>query len=510
MRYQRDSNETAIIRGIVVAVIAAVVIMNAGMIQRGKAAPLGMGQVLWSVNIGNIGTSPNPPAIGDVDGDGVKEIMISSASNLYCISSSGTIKWAKSLGVSLSMPVLAQADQDKALEIYVYGSSTMFCLKGNGSIKWQASVPNTIVNKLAIADVDQDNISEIFLSTSNNRIYCYSGNNGTMKWCSPVTMNVASPLIAGASADGSDLLYAGSTNGTLTCMYAENGSVRWTTLFTNTTITPLAACDAKGDGTICVFVKTSTMACVYCVNGSVMWQLPAQSSPIDMAVTGDVNRDGRMEIVTASSSAIVCFLALTGQQLWKSSSSYVGGTIQVADINYDHEWEICFIRSGELIGLSGTNGTTIWDENLYSSFSSRCNGFGYLSLYTFALGDVNDDGVLEIVYYYYTEIDGMKNQQIQYILECAHLLGPAWAQSPSWSCIAGSVLHTNAYQDPDHDGVSTSMEIVIGTNPFKNDTDGDGVSDGNEINNFTNPMDGRNLGLFGLVLNYTSDATGDE
>src|SRR5271157_6592075 len=508
MRYQRDSNETAIIRGIVVAVIAAVVIMNAGMVQRGRAATLGMGQVLWSVNIGNIGTSPNPPAIGDVDGDGVKEIMISSASNLYCISSSGTIKWAKSLGVSLSMPVLAQADQDKALEIFVYGSSTLFCLKGNGSIKWQASVPNTIVNKLAIADVDQDNISEIFLSTSNNRIYCYSGNNGTMKWCSPVTMNVASPLIAGASADGSDLLYAGSTNGTLTCMYARNGSIRWTTTFNNTTITPLAACDVKGDGTIGVFVKTSTLACIYGVNGSVMWQLPAQSSPIDMAVTGDVNRDGRMEIVTASSSAIVCFLALTGQQLWKSSSSYKGGTIQIADINYDHEWEICFIRDGDIVGLRGNNGTTIWDEDLYSSFVSG-HRVGILFLYTFALSDVNDDGVLEIVYYYHTDTNTLKSHEIHYILECAQLFGASWMQSPSWSSIAGSVLHTNAYQDPDHDGVSTSMENVIGTNPFKNDTDGDGVADGEEINCFTNPMDASKQN-YALSMNRDSDPISDE
>lgn len=43
-------------------------------------------------------------------------------------------------------------------------------------------------------------------------------------------------------------------------------------------------------------------------------------------------------------------------------------------------------------------------------------------------------------------------------------------------------------EDPDGDGLTTDLELEIGTDPFDADTDGDGLTDGNEVMGPTDPL----------------------
>ncbi|MBU0645969.1 thrombospondin type 3 repeat-containing protein [Patescibacteria group bacterium] len=48
------------------------------------------------------------------------------------------------------------------------------------------------------------------------------------------------------------------------------------------------------------------------------------------------------------------------------------------------------------------------------------------------------------------------------------------------------------YDDPDFDGLESSLEAGLGTDPRNPDTDGDGFSDGQEVQGGYNPLgDGR-------------------
>ncbi len=73
--------------------------------------------------------------------------------------------------------------------------------------------------------------------------------------------------------------------------------------------------------------------------------------------------------------------------------------------------------------------------------------------------------------------------------------------------------------DPDHDGLLSAKELILGTNPLKADTDGDGLNDGEEVLKYhTNPLkvdtDGDGLSDYQEVKVYhtnplNSDTDGD-
>lgn len=71
-------------------------------------------------------------------------------------------------------------------------------------------------------------------------------------------------------------------------------------------------------------------------------------------------------------------------------------------------------------------------------------------------------------------------------------LNPTWDEEQGgssnvndgyWSAMLGLLYRTGGNPDPDGDGLTTSQERAIGSDPYNPDTDGDGLKDGDEVNN---------------------------
>nr|MDO8111860.1 PQQ-binding-like beta-propeller repeat protein [Candidatus Sigynarchaeota archaeon] len=249
------------------AVIMMVIVTQTNT-ERSSAAGTS-GQNLWTCSINHANLGDVLPAIGDVDGDGNKEIIIKSYPGMYCISNIGIIKWYQNS--ENGPPLLAQADHDAALEIFIfytnYPKCYLQCIEGiNNTVKWRTEIVNpNLEMPLASADIDGNDIAEIIVTKNTNCIICVSGNNGLIRWSSPTTMNLRSPLITDTNGDGITEIIAGSTNGSLTCLDAQNGSVLWSRTLGNTIIAPLAACDIDEDSATDVIVRTGSnrITCVY-------------------------------------------------------------------------------------------------------------------------------------------------------------------------------------------------------------------------------------------------------
>jgi len=127
------------------------------------------------------------PAIGDVDQNGLPEIVISGTGYIYCLNgTTGYISWSRPFtpveatsGVSLdSSPALADIDGDGRLEIIVGGNDNMLHALNaeDGSPRWAYPVQKRIESSPAVADIDGDGKAEIVFGCNDYRVYAVDYN----------------------------------------------------------------------------------------------------------------------------------------------------------------------------------------------------------------------------------------------------------------------------------------------------------------------------------------------
>ena len=86
-------------------------------------------------------------------------------------------------------------------------------------------------------------------------------------------------------------------------------------------------------------------------------------------------------------------------------------------------------------------------------------------------------------------------------------LGDGWEHSNGFNPLSSISMSSEAYLDPDGDGLTNLQEMMKGTNPLLSDTDGDGLSDSAELTLGTDPVKADTDGD-GLDDGYEVDADG--
>ena len=142
--------------------------------------------VLWVFNTS--GHVIATPAIGDVDNDGWKEVVVGDLhGKLYVINATnGEEEWNFTTNDAIfSSAALADIDDNGIMEI-IFGSndSKLYCLEWNGSEgieKWNFTTGGAIYSSPSIGDINADNEYEIIFGSSDHKIYCLS-HNGSLLW----------------------------------------------------------------------------------------------------------------------------------------------------------------------------------------------------------------------------------------------------------------------------------------------------------------------------------------
>jgi len=134
----------------------------------------GNGTLLWVTPLPLPGDALgfNAPVAGDVDNDGVTEVVaLSSDGVLFQLTPQGAIKRTISLGESTwSSPVLLDLNRDGALEIAVATLSSLYILRGNGTQLHRYDNPGTaLFPPIVYSDLDRDERMELFLGGWNPR-----------------------------------------------------------------------------------------------------------------------------------------------------------------------------------------------------------------------------------------------------------------------------------------------------------------------------------------------------
>ena len=290
--------------------------------------------------------SPSPgiwssPALGDIDGDGDKEILVIDIGGyLHAWHADGT--------------EVRDGDNNPATDgVFKYNVGS-----------WSRGTT-------AFADVDHDGAMELFVPSSNGRIYGYHGDGSTVAgfpFLAPANQNdgiYCSPSIGDVDGDGEIEIVFTSENDSLYCIN-HNGTRRpgWPIFMhvNNSSImaSSAALADITGDGIPEIFA-CGTEATDHMVLGWLDkdanwlpgWPVDSPNASQSSPVVGDLDGDGDLEVVLANENATV--------QAWHHDGTEVAGfplitgdynrsTPLLMDVNEDGNLDLL------LVG---------WDKSIY-------------------------------------------------------------------------------------------------------------------------------------------------
>lgn len=169
------------------------------------------GKKLWYKNIGMV-KKYSSIAVGDINGDGIDEmgVIIDNSVNDYRLvilkveQNKGTVLWEQNVGKRMSGVVFGDVNNDGIKDVVIGSGSGVYAWDGSGSLLWSNSAPSTTNSVPTIADIDGNGINDILVGSDwQNKLYALS--NGTFMPGFPVSTRKpiwTSPAVADLDGDG--------------------------------------------------------------------------------------------------------------------------------------------------------------------------------------------------------------------------------------------------------------------------------------------------------------------
>lgn len=233
-----------------------------------------------------IGSGPDIPAVGDIDGDGRMEIFVDGRRKVFAFDASGEALegWPIEVPAGNLAKVLADVDHDEKLELITYS---------------------------------QDPHTDQGFDYSQLRIYDGAGKlnqEWLLPWCG-FTNDVQKifPLAVNLDDDpGLEILAVSGCN-EIVCLKPGEPSPRWRTLLQGAILSSPVAGDLDGDGKLEIIVAAAAergfeVGGLYVLSRSGEtwdgWPVLEDESFTDAPALGDVNQDGRLEIAVNSAKSL--------------------------------------------------------------------------------------------------------------------------------------------------------------------------------------------------------------
>jgi outer membrane protein assembly factor BamB len=180
------------------------------------ALALANGKTVWRFKSPTPDPFPAPPAVFDVDGDGVEDaVALNDNGFVYALDGrAGKVLWQLE-----HSPARART---RNRVVFVPGTShgVLANAKGSvlwinlrdGQVVWRATLREGVLGEPAVADMDNDGVADVVLGTVGRRLYCLSGKNGSELWSSEVGAQVrfSAPLLLKTSGESAPLVFVGT------------------------------------------------------------------------------------------------------------------------------------------------------------------------------------------------------------------------------------------------------------------------------------------------------------
>lgn len=280
------------------------------------------------------------PAIGDINGDGVADVVVGTwGHHVFAWSCTGGLLpgWPFDTQDTVwSSPALADLDRDGIKEVIIGGDCTggvnwpyppgglLWVFKGDGSVYpgFPRCTPEVIWSSPACADIDNDGYYEIVvgtghyytavgrLSTEGFKVYAFNHDGSDCPgW--PVTASgctMSSPCVADVDGDGMKEIaiscYPVAGKGEDRLMLIKgNGQVIWNQrAFGGPNRGSPVFGDVNGDGRPEVITGSGQSIGAWDIRGNCVWNQLLDDFVLACPVVGDFNRDGRVEAAVGTGS----------------------------------------------------------------------------------------------------------------------------------------------------------------------------------------------------------------
>ncbi|MEO0163785.1 MAG: FG-GAP-like repeat-containing protein [candidate division WOR-3 bacterium] len=278
------------------------------------------------------------PTVGDVNGDGLNEVLVIGSDTLFVLrGSDGSLLWKKYLGGHEgSTPAIYDIDGDDSVEIVIGKYGSVWALKGtDGNVKWSYALPGHVFNSPVIGDVNNDGYTDVvILSTwgivglDTSRMFVIRGDGTPIYQVDAPTIalySYASPLLGDLNGDG----------------YKE--------------IITVYSDEDAGGGVACAYDGPSGTNIWCSTMGFPLTYMGASSSP----VITDANNDGNPDVIVSE--------AYSNLYIFRGSDGYTLFSLSGAGRNTPASWDIDNDGNREIIvpGVRAyRNGMLIWYQNL--------------------------------------------------------------------------------------------------------------------------------------------------
>ena len=352
------------------------------------------GSELWSVN--NDHQITGALAAGDIDNDGLVEVVAPGSGSVYVYENTGALKWqASGLGSYMyntsDAPAIADLNSDGNPEVIIgkaiLSNTGQFIAAGSYGI----GAPQSNVGATpSIADIDLDGYQDIVVG---NAVYRYDGS--TMCYNGQLDGYTA---IANFDSDLAAEVIVSSGGGQIR-LQDTNCNVLWTAQIPGASASyyggPPTIADYDGDGYPEVGVAANSSYTVFDTDGSMLWQQATQdaSSGNTGSAVFDFEGDGIAEAIYPDELTVWGFNGPDGavklQFTGHNSNTWTEYSV-IADVDNDNHAEIVITHNNINGPHSGV--TVIEDAN-----DSWQAGRGIWNQHAYSITNVNDDGSIPIL-----------------------------------------------------------------------------------------------------------------
>jgi outer membrane protein assembly factor BamB len=319
------------------------------------------GKKLWQVEVVDsrtINTRIQVGALGDLDGDGTLDCLVHHRdqqpreSRLIAISGRSHAKiWDFNVEDQSSWAV-GDVNRDGALDCVVGSGSRVFALSGkDGPIIWESRSPG-----VRVEDLDGDGIGE-FVVTEPTQYRVLSGRSGDPIASLKAPLPISPRFVGDLNGDGVADCVVDDKG--LKAFSGRDGKLLWELKFEERPFRQSKWVDLDGDG-LADLLFGSANSNVYAhsgKNGAALWEFGA-GGPVDSIAAVDVDADGKADVIV-SARKLYALSGRNGSRLWECEASGILNS-DSADLNLDGRPDLLCWAGHELRAVSGKDGSVLW------------------------------------------------------------------------------------------------------------------------------------------------------